>query len=1077
MRRALLILAAFVLPALGQRHPLADEYNRAWSLAAGKTRDEGVRLLKELIERHPEFELAYLALRDAYGVHQDEPLHAYFVEFAQRRGENSLAWCAASLWVGAGLPRRRELLLKGLQANPESLQCQLLAASSGLLTSQLRSVVFTGPETARRLYGRAMLLSVADHDFGKAAETAERGLALARQSGDRDAQMALLHAAVAALTAGGRRDERAFTYTREGLGLAEETGIEHLRLQWLKWLSTMAMQNGDRASAEGLIEEFRRGAELAGNQLFVFSALRETGAVKAQFGAWEEARDWYLRALRQADEQGFLHLAAVVLRDLGETYPRLGDLDAAREALEESIRRFRALGDSTDGPAFSMREVGGILHMQGDLFQALVTLRESRDSHASIGMHWQAGATTGMLGSVYRDLGDLEKAETLYLESLRSAQRFEDLEEQVNRLTQLGDLDLRRGQTGSARERLERAVALARKVQYQPRLVNALLKLGSLYRSLGLPAARATLEESLVLARRLGQRMTEAEILMELSGLARSRGNTAEAEGLAREAVAVAESTSTPVLVAGARTELARTLANAETLAELERAVAALESIRSLLPTPEMRAGLVHARWGTYEEILAVLSRLHSQNPGAGYDRRAFDYAERMRARAFLEALGEAKAQLRRSLPAEVRAQQQALERAISEAHSAVMKNPSAANRAKLDEAETRLSLWEGGVREKYRALQSPRVLGEAEARRSLPEDAALVSFALLEGRSLRWVLTRDSFRMDEIASRGEIEDAARRLRTALERHPRGDAADAWRSPALRLGRLLIGSLPAGTKRLLIVPDGALHWVPFAALPAPGAPEKFMGEVMPVSYAPSASVAAELSARQPARAPRDLLAYGDPDYGGARVGGVELVRGVYERAGVKFVQLPYAGAEVRAVGALYEPERRKVATGAEASEAALKHEKLAEYRIVHLAAHALADEGAPARSGVVLSLKSPGAEDGVLRVNEILNLDLAADLVVLSACQTARGRYRRGEGVEGLARAFLHAGARSVAASLWPVNDRATADLMRRMHEALRRGLDPARALQQAQTALIHSEIAAYRHPYFWSGFIVLGRM
>jgi CHAT domain-containing protein len=1079
MRRALLILAALVVPVTGQRHPLADEYNRAWALAAGKTREEGVALIKALIEKQPEFELGYLGLLEVYEPHETQGLLEYFLDLTRRDSKNHAAWCAAG-HVAHADRRGAEFVLNGLRANPESLFCLERASDLELVADPVRAVVLRTPASARSLYGRAVRL-VSERRLEEAYRAAERGLALARESGDTDALAALHAIAACALSTGGRRSELALAHVQEVFRLAEASGLEHLRLFRLRSMSGAAQANGDREKAERFTRQLVRESQIAGNQLYVFLALRHSAFIKVQSGEWEEARDWYMRALRLAEEQGFPHYAAVVARDLGDVYRSLGDLDAARETLESSIRGFLAVGDHTGNPAFAEREIGSILHAQGDYFRAIEVMRHSRDLHARNNHAWAAGATTGMLGSVYRDLGDLDKAEELYRESLSSAARFLDREEQVNRLTQLGDLDLRRGRLESAQDRLERAVKLARTVQWQPRLVNALLKLGSLYRSQGLPAARATLEESLELARRLGLRVQETEALIELSGLARTRGNAVEPERLAREALSAAELTATPALIASARTELARALKSGgdldRALSELEKAVAALESIRSLLPTPEMRAGLVHAQWGTYAEILDVLATLHSRDPAAGYDRRAFDYSKRMRSRAFLETLAEARAQLRRTLPAEVRAKQHVLERAISDAHAAVMKSPSAANRARLDKAETELSLWEGEVRAKYRALQSPRPLGEAEARQALPAGAALVSFALLDGRSLRWVLTRGAFRMDELASREEIEVQARLLRAALERHPKREAAGAWRTPAQRLGALLFKSLPAGLERLLIVPDGALHGVPFAALPAPGAPAKFAGEAMAVSYAPSASVAAELSAHLAGGAARDLLAYGDPDYGGARVAsGVELVRGIYQRAGINFVQLPYAGAEVRAVGALYPPERRKVATGAEASEAALKRERLADYRVLHLAAHALADEGAPARSGVVLSLKSPGAEDGVLRVNEILNLELAADLVVLSACQTARGRYRRGEGVEGLARAFLHAGARSVAASLWSVNDRATADLMRRLHEGLRRGLDPARALQAAQLGLIRSGVPAYRHPYFWSGFVVLGR-
>ena len=161
--------------------------------------------------------------------------------------------------------------------------------------------------------------------------------------------------------------------------------------------------------------------------------------------------------------------------------------------------------------------------------------------------------------------------------------------------------------------------------------------------------------------------------------------------------------------------------------------------------------------------------------------------------------------------------------------------------------------------------------------------------------------------------------------------------------------------------------------------------------------------------------------------------------------------------------------------GADASESALKHERLTAYRRLHLAAHAVLDEEFPARSGIVLSAKDPGGEDGILRAGEIFNLEMDADLVVLSACKTGLGKTVRGEGMVGLTRAFLYAGARRVVVSLWEVNDLAVPDLMVEFYRGLREGLAPADALRRAKVSFLKSDTAGYRHPYYWAGFVVVG--
>jgi CHAT domain-containing protein len=171
---------------------------------------------------------------------------------------------------------------------------------------------------------------------------------------------------------------------------------------------------------------------------------------------------------------------------------------------------------------------------------------------------------------------------------------------------------------------------------------------------------------------------------------------------------------------------------------------------------------------------------------------------------------------------------------------------------------------------------------------------------------------------------------------------------------------------------------------------------------------------------------------------------------------------------------LYPRNQSKTYLGLAATEAAVKQEDLMGYRRIHFATHAVMDERIPARSGVVLSLVDTGKEDGVLRMPEIFNLDLDADLVVLSACQTGLGKLVRGEGMVGLTRAFLYAGARRVAVSLWEVNDLATADFMKSFYQNMK-GAAPAMALRDAKQAMIHGASPAYRHPYYWAPFVLTG--
>jgi CHAT domain-containing protein len=199
----------------------------------------------------------------------------------------------------------------------------------------------------------------------------------------------------------------------------------------------------------------------------------------------------------------------------------------------------------------------------------------------------------------------------------------------------------------------------------------------------------------------------------------------------------------------------------------------------------------------------------------------------------------------------------------------------------------------------------------------------------------------------------------------------------------------------------------------------------------------------------------------------------------YLRAGAAFQPLPYAEEEVSSIGRLYRSKKKdaEVFVKEDARESLLKSGAGRPFKVLHLATHGFVDDRIPALSGLLLAPgAAPDGEDGFLRLNEIFQLKLGADLVILSACETALGKEVRGEGMIGLTRAFFYAGARSVVASLWMVSDRSTALLMREFHAHLLDGEDAPAALRRAKLGLLKSKDPRFRHPFFWAPFIVIGR-
>ena len=298
-----------------------------------------------------------------------------------------------------------------------------------------------------------------------------------------------------------------------------------------------------------------------------------------------------------------------------------------------------------------------------------------------------------------------------------------------------------------------------------------------------------------------------------------------------------------------------------------------------------------------------------------------------------------------------------------------------------------------------------------------------------------------------------------------------------------KLYQQLIGSFRnklISIKKLIIIPDRNLHYLPFETLISQSLSSntKFMVEDYKISYAPSASSLIHLLERRGiSRKQKDLLAFADPVYTsggkpGKEIDADKILREVYLEQGFDFYPLKYSAVEVKKISRFIKGKFRDIYTREAAKEEKVKESSMADYKIVHFATHGLLDEKVPMRSSLVLSLDQDPKEDGFYQVREIYNTRLNSDLVILSACQTGKGRLEKGEGVSGLSRAFLYAGAQSVLVSLWNINDKATSEFMGYFYQYLSQRKSKQKALQMAKIKMVKSK---YAHPFYWGSFILIG--
>jgi CHAT domain-containing protein len=454
----------------------------------------------------------------------------------------------------------------------------------------------------------------------------------------------------------------------------------------------------------------------------------------------------------------------------------------------------------------------------------------------------------------------------------------------------------------------------------------------------------------------------------------------------------------------------------------------------------------------------------------------------------------------------------------------------AAESEKKIDALTTELQQLEGEIKRKsprYAALTQPRPLSLNTIRRQLDAGTLLLEYALGEERSYLWVVSVDALRSYELPKRTVIKDAATKLLDVLTVPKRTVELDAkTQTAAAELSRMLLAPVAArlGKKRLIIVADGALQYIPFAALPKPGAAVRGRGaknrrgnggtplivdhEIISL---PSASTIAvlrrELAGRKPA--PKVFAALADPvfseDEVDERLG--EMARATQDAAPAQpKSSLVAVSPQTRAIRALLDagagdsearlrlprlrasreeavtiakyapPGMSKVALGFEANYATATSPELGEYRHLLFATHGWLDDKHPDLTGIVLSLvdEQKREQNGLLRLGEVYNLKLQAELVTLSACQTALGKDVRGEGLVGLTRGFMYAGAARVVASLWQVEEEGTKELMIRFYrEMLRQQLRPAAALRQAQLSMLR--LPEWRSPYYWGAFILQG--
>jgi CHAT domain-containing protein len=574
-----------------------------------------------------------------------------------------------------------------------------------------------------------------------------------------------------------------------------------------------------------------------------------------------------------------------------------------------------------------------------------------------------------------------------------------------------------------------------------------------------------------------------AQILVELAHAYSQAGNLAAADSALHRALQL--SGRAPVVEAAAQAGLTRLERDRGDLgaarSAIERALAITERMRAGVMRPDQRVAFLASRRSYYELYVDLLMRLHRREPGAGHDAEALAASEQARARGLLDLLAKERVDLRHGMPEDLSRREMAIGERIARLQTRLWSTSLALSDAEvgglrrdLAQAEEDEKELAGEIRRRqpaYAAVREPHALSLPAIQRLLDERTALLEFFVGKASSYLFVVTRGGLAVHPLPPGGQLVALVERVRAAVD-HASRLRARRYAADAYELYRLLL--MPAAAElrdkpRLILSPDGPLYSLSFEVLltgPVEGSAAArrdlpFLLRDRSVSYIPSASVLAQLLAQgQPSELATDkgklFVGFGDPEAGPSR-------------------SLPAARDEVRRIASLFPAEQTATFLGPEASEENVKTSAAVKSaRHLHFATHGELDESTPERSGLRLAHTDATAGDGLLQVREVFNLELHADLVVLSACQTGMGKEVSGEGLIGMTRAFLYAGAASVVVSLWQVDDESTADLMVSFYRHLERTGDKSEALRLAKLDLI--DRSPYFQPYYWAPFILIGQ-
>lgn len=803
------------------------------------------------------------------------------------------------------------------------------------------------------------------------------------------------------------------------------------------------------------------------------------------YSEYEKASDSFQKAINLArknnspeHELKCTRLQSNIYYDSGD-YAQFKKLNEAALTIAQSLHHNKSIARCQNNIGLYYLQVTDYTKSLQHLDQALFTFKE-------IGSKADMSNCYDNMGIAYKNLGELDKALDVQTKALKIDKELGNKYYVANVLNNIGTTFRQKAILTEEKEYFNKALDYfnqSLQIINRPDSSAEILKIlvynnmGSVYSDTGeyalaLDYFKAGYEKALE-----QNRIEYLGMILNNQGIVHTnQGNYSEATELFQQAIDLAQQISENKILWEAYLEIARALTNQdkkqEAVDSLKKSILIIENIRSTINIEELKASFLGAykRIEAYHELIALLVDLSNNNPASGHLAEAFNYMERAKARTFLDRLKVSQIDITQNIDFRLKNQEKQIEKDVSDLISQVYSSGlSEVNREALKdtltEKESELEALRRKIRSEnpaYAALNYPDIIKLEEAQKNIL-DSKTVFFEYIIGKnkSFVFVITKNDIKSYTLPPKNILLPIVTEHLNNIS-----DPENKDFKTGHNLYKILFPQdLNPKIKNIIFIPDDILHYLPFETLLMKESDNDWLINKYTISYAPSITSLHEIKIREKnthSKQTKDLLAIGDP-----------ILTQSFVEDQTEIGELKYSGLEINNINKIFKYKKTTILSQDEATKNNLLKQNLADFKIIHFATHSRIDNLNPAHSYIILSPTEGSPDDIFLQTREIFNLKLNSDLVTLSACETGLGKLIKGEGIEGLNRAFFFAGTSSVLMSLWQVNDQATSQLMERFYSHLKSSKSITGSIRKTKLELIQDKTLS--HPYYWAGFIVIG--